>query len=110
NYKPLNGLASLDTLERHLATDESFIHVGGVSCLLIKDLNGSFRAAMMKPGAVYTVPRDVWHTTVTKPGVKIVIVERSGTNMENSELLKLDEEARKQAVEAILATGFGQFD
>lgn len=110
NYKPQNGLEKLEFLERHLETDESFFQMAGVACLLVREADGSFRATLMKPGALYTVPKNLWHTTITKPGVKLLLVERSGTNMENSELLNLDRETRKKAAEAVLATGFGQID
>ena len=106
NYKPGNAVENLETLERHRQSDETFMHVSGVCCLLYKNDEGGFGTVMMKSGSCYTVPKDVWHTTVTKPGAKMAIIERSGTNMTNSELLKLSQADFKAALAALKAAGF----
>jgi mannose-6-phosphate isomerase-like protein (cupin superfamily) len=106
NYKPANSIESLDCLEVHKETDEIFVHIDGSCCLLMRDADGSFHGAMMEPGSLYTVPQGVWHTTVTKPGVKMVIAEKSGTNMTNSELMKLDAAEQAAAAAAVRAAGF----
>jgi ureidoglycolate hydrolase len=106
NYKPGNAVENLEALERHRLTDETFMHVSGVCCLLYKNDDGSFGTVMMKSGSLYTVPRDVWHTTVTKPGAKMAIIERSGTDMSNSEMLKLAPGDLKAALAALKAAGF----
>jgi len=105
NYKPGNALENLEALERHRETDETFMHVAGACCLLYKNEDGRFGTTMMQPGSLYTVPRDVWHTTVTKPGAKMAIIERSGTNMSNSEMLKLEPAELKAAAAAVKAAG-----
>jgi len=106
NYKPANSFERLDTLELHKETDETFVHIAGDCCLLLRDGDGNFHGAMMSPGCLYTVPRGVWHATVTKPGVKMALVERSGTNMGNSEITKLEGSARAAAEEAVRKAGF----
>lgn len=106
NFKPANSIDSLDCLEVHKETDEIFVHIQGSCCLLMRDADGSFHGAMMEAGSLYKVPKGVWHTTVTKPGVKMVIAEKSGTNMTNSELMKLDPKEQAAAKEAVKAAGF----
>lgn len=107
NYKPQNSIGSFGVLERHLQTDESFVLVDGTCCLLVRRLDGSFGAALMKQGAMHTVPAGAWHATITKPGAKLAIIERSGTNMDNSEIMELEGQAKAAALKAIEAAGFG---
>lgn len=107
NYKPQNSIGSFGVLERHRDTDESFVLVAGTCCLLVERPDGSFGAALMKHGAMHTVPAGVWHATITKPGAKLAIIERSGTNMSNSEVMELDILPKAAALKAIEASGFG---
>ncbi len=106
NYKPANSIEGLDCLEVHKETDEIFVHIQGSCCLLMRDTDGTFHGAMMDAGSLYKVPQGVWHTTVTKPGVKMVIAEKSGTNMTNSEIMKLDAKEQAAAKAAVKAAGF----
>jgi oxalate decarboxylase/phosphoglucose isomerase-like protein (cupin superfamily) len=89
------SIEALDCLEVHKETDEIFVHIHGSCCLLMRDVDGSFHGAMMEAGSLYKVPRGVWHTTVTKPGAKMAIAEKSGTNMANSALMKLDQKEQE---------------
>lgn len=106
NYKPQNSLERFGALERHVETDESFVLVSGVCCLLIRRDDGTFGATIMKTGHLHTIPSGVWHATVTKPGAKLVIVERSGTGMSNSEVTELEGALKALALKAITAAGF----
>jgi len=106
NFKPANALENLDCLEVHRETDESFVHIEGACCLLVREEDGGFSGALMERGCLYTVPRGVWHATVTKPGAKMALIERSGTNMSNSEVLKLSAAEREAAAAAVGASGF----
>ena len=90
NYKPQNDLKSFDCLERHLETDELFVLLAGECCLIIGEQAAVgrpsvFQALLMAPHRVYTIAKGAWHTTVTKPGVKLILIEKSGTSMANSE-------------------------
>jgi len=106
NYKPQNGIDRLDNLELHEATDESFMLLDGHCCLLLRGADGAFQAGMMDRGRLYTVPAGIWHTTVTAPGVKLILVERSGTSMANSRVQELDDSARTAARTAVMEAGF----
>lgn len=96
NYKVANDITTLRTLERHNRTDESFVLLEG-SCTLLaydetKDGTDSLELVSMEPHIVYTLPQGAWHTTIMKPHTKMVLIERSGTSMDNSELLDLSDE------------------
>jgi hypothetical protein len=91
NYKPQNDLKGFDCLERHNETDELFVLLDGECCLVLGEKAGNghpaaFEGILMVPQRVYTIPRGAWHTTVTKPGVKLILIEKSGTSMANSEI------------------------
>lgn len=95
NYKVANDISTLKTLERHNKTDESFVLLEG-ACILVayddtKEGPEALALVQMEEHTVYTLPQGVWHTTIMKPYTKMVLIERSGTSMENSELLNLSD-------------------
>ena len=102
NYKVANDAAHFDEIERHRETDELFVLLSGSCALLSAWEEGRtlrFEATAMLPGAVYSIPKKLWHTTITKPDTKLVLVEDPRTGQANSDVRKLDalelEAARK---------------
>jgi mannose-6-phosphate isomerase-like protein (cupin superfamily) len=92
NYKPANDIENLDNLERHNGTDELFILLGGYCCLLFaNEENGklAFRKLPMQQGKVYAIPAGLWHNTVTRPGVKLALIENCASAQSNSDVVKL---------------------
>ncbi len=106
NFKPQNSFEALETLELHRKTDETFILLAGSCCILAGEKGGGFSAIMMEAGTTYTIPSGLWHTTVTAPGVSLVLVEASDTSMENSELWAMSEAELASARAALRAAGF----
>lgn len=94
NWKPENDISGLSCLERHNQTDELFVLLEG-ECTLVyaNEEKGelTFTAVPMEKGKVYNVTRSLWHNTVTKPGVKMILVEDPKTGMDNSDLRDLTE-------------------
>lgn len=45
----------------------------------------------MEPNRVYKIPKSQWHNTVTTKGTKLILIEKSDTSMENSDIQTLDE-------------------
>ena len=95
NYKPANDIANLDNLERHNGTDELFVLLEG-DCTLLSATEADeglvFERLPMVPGKVYASPAGLWHNTITRPGVKLVLIEDQGSAQSNSDILKLSEE------------------
>jgi ureidoglycolate hydrolase len=94
NWKPANDIANIDCLERHNETDELFILLAG-SCVLLsanEKAGGGLElaATKMKPERVYSIPRTLWHNTVTSKDVKLILVEDSSTGAKNSDVVQLD--------------------
>ncbi len=102
NYKVANDISTLKTLEKHNKTDESFVLLHG-SCTLIAydEKNEGAEYLNMAEGTVYTISSGVWHTTIMKPGTKMILIERSGTSMDNSELLDLPDHVIAEAKQKI---------
>jgi len=106
NYKTANDAAKFDEIELHRETDELFVLIDGVCILLEAVVDGGrlrFEAQRMKRGLVYVIPSSHWHTTITEPGVKLVLIEDPKTGSANSEVRKLadaDLEAAKAAIAA----------
>jgi hypothetical protein len=43
----------------------------------------------MERGRVYSIPAGLWHTTITRPGVKLALVEAPETGAANSDARRL---------------------
>lgn len=92
NYKPANDIANLDNLERHNGTDELFVLLDGECCLLYANETAEglcFQKLPMVQGKVYAIPAGLWHNTITRPGVKLVLIEDCASAQSNSDILKL---------------------
>jgi hypothetical protein len=98
NYKVANDIANIDCIERHNQTDELFVLIGG-SCTLVyaNETNGimEFSAVKMQVNKVYSIPKSLWHNTVTNPDTKMILIEDSSTSMKNSDVLTLNQEQIK---------------
>lgn len=98
NWKPANDITGIDCLERHNKTDELFVLTEG-ECTLIyanETKNGlEFGCVKMVPGKVFNIPATLWHNTITQKDTKMILIEDSNTSMENSDILKLDEDQIK---------------
>lgn len=105
NWKPENDIQYIDTLERHLLTDEVFILLDGKCTLLVIDENDSakfhFQYIPMEPYKVYCIPKGAWHNTITWPGVKLALIENRNTSVENSEFMLLSRAMREQIISAL---------
>lgn len=96
NYKPASDVCQMDRLERHLLTDELFVPLTEGSLIITKaqDAQTELQIMKMEVGCIYAVKQGAWHNAVMREGGKIVLVERPGTGMENSEFCQLSAEER----------------
>ena len=102
NYKPANDADLFTEIERHRESDELFLLLEG-SCVLLSALedNGClrFEALAMERGVLYVIPSLLWHTTITRPGARLALVEAPSTGAANSDVRALSaaelESARK---------------
>ena len=95
NWKPENDISGLTCIERHNKTDELFVLLDGECTLLFaNEVDGKlvFDAVTMEKNKVYNIERSLWHNTITKPGVKLVVIEAPDTSMDNSDIYDLSEE------------------
>ncbi len=88
NYKVANDISTLSALERHNLTDESFVLLEG-DCSLVAKIEDTIEVKKMKKNQLYTIDKGIWHTTIMVKGTKMVLIEKSNTSMENSELYQL---------------------
>jgi mannose-6-phosphate isomerase-like protein (cupin superfamily) len=95
NWKPANDITGLDCLERHNKSDELFVLVDGSCTLLYANEEGgklNIKAVPMEKGKLYTIPKTLWHNTVTKKGVKMFLIEDVSTGNANSDVRPLKPE------------------
>lgn len=105
NYKPMNDMDNFSCVERHHETDELFVLLKGSCILITAEESGeklNFNAVSMEKDRVYTIPKGLWHNTITQRDTKLILIEASNTGMENSQVLDLNSEAI-EAAKAIMA-------
>ena len=92
----------INTVERHVATDEVFVLLAGQVTLFVGD--GETRAErllpqVMEPLKLYNVKRNVWHTLVFSRDASVLIVENRDTGPHNTQFDALTPEQRLLIVE-----------
>ncbi len=89
----------IQTVDRHLCTDEAFILLQG-ECVLFTMGNGNMpeqaEAITMQPGSIYIVPQNVWHAHIMGLDTKLLIIENSGTADSNSQKVTLSQSLIKK--------------
>lgn len=103
NYKPASDVQFMDCLERHLLTDELFVPItaGSKIVSLALEEGAELRVQKMEVGRIYSVPQGLWHNAVMEPGGKIILIERPGTGVDNSEFRKLSSAERETLSELV---------
>lgn len=95
NYKKANDIEFINNLERHNKTDELFVLVEWKCTIVTAEEKGEdlfFKAETMASNTIYTIPKTLWHNTITDREAKLILIENSDTSMENSDIMELDNE------------------
>lgn len=94
NDTPKFHLENICEMQRHNTSDEVFVLLEGSFTLYVADGGdeeaGTVTAVQLEPGKMYNVRKGVWHTHVTGPGAKVVIVENADVSSENSDVIPVD--------------------
>lgn len=86
NYADRFDPANITTLERHNATDETFVLLCGEATLL---LGASAERIRMEPLKYYNVRAGVWHHIVVSRDARVLIGENADTSVDNSDYLDI---------------------
>ena len=86
NYAERFDAANLSTLERHNATDETFVLLSGEATLLI---GPKAEPVPLEPLKYYNVRAGVWHHINVTPGTRVLVAENADTSMANSDYFDL---------------------
>ncbi|MCJ7706442.1 MAG: hypothetical protein MUO38_02375 [Anaerolineales bacterium] len=93
----------IDSMERHIETDEVFVLLRGQGVLIIGG-NGAqvdgIQTQVMEPGEIYNVKRSAWHTILLSRDASVLIVENNDTGEHNSEYTSLLPEHRRSIQES----------
>ena len=87
--------ARIDRVERHPETDEVFVLMCGQGILFVGEGEKEaeeIQAQVMKPGIVYNVKPQTWHTVVLSREASVLIVENADTGEHNSQYARLSPE------------------
>ncbi|BCJ95914.1 hypothetical protein acsn021_34830 [Anaerocolumna cellulosilytica] len=87
-------IENINTMQRHLETDEVFILLEG-NCTLfsggMEEEISDITAVSMKPFHLYNVKQGVWHTHTLDRRGRVLIVENQNTSDSNSPICSLTE-------------------
>jgi glyoxylase-like metal-dependent hydrolase (beta-lactamase superfamily II) len=86
NYAERFDAGNLTTLERHNATDETFVLQTGEATLLI---GSKAEPVPMQPLKYYNVRAGVWHHIHVSPDARVLVAENADTSMANTDYLDL---------------------
>ncbi len=78
----------IDTMERHMETDEVFVLLNGRGVLLMggnEKKVDRVKPQVMECGKLYNVRRAVWHSILLSHDATILLVENRNTGKENTE-------------------------
>lgn len=87
NFLPRLQLECIADMQKHMETEECFILLGGKAVLFAadgKEKPQTIQGYPLEKDKIYTVPRGIWHASAMTPEAKILLVENSGTVVENS--------------------------
>ena len=88
----------IDSMERHIATDEVFVLVAGKGMLILGGNETQVtdpRTMEMKIGDIYNVKKNTWHTIVLSQNAKVILVENENTGKDNSHYHQLNHEQQE---------------
>lgn len=88
NYKDKFDEKNIAYLEKHTETDEVFVLLEGKATLLVGE---DMKKIPMSNGVIYNVRKNKWHNIILESDSKVLIVENSDTNADNTEYLYLDD-------------------
>lgn len=94
NDTPKFHLENICEMQRHNTSDEVFLLLKGSFTLYVADGGdeevGEITAVKLEPGKIYNIPKGVWHTHVTGPGSKVIVVENADVSSENSDVIPIN--------------------
>ena len=94
NETPKFYLENICDMQRHNTSDEVFVLLEGEFTLYIgdggDDTPGNITAVKLEPNKMYNVRKGVWHTHVTGPDSKVVIIENADVSPENSDYIQVN--------------------
>jgi len=99
----------IDSMERHIETDEVFVLLRGRGTLLLGGSGTKCEGVLSQPmeiGRIYNVKRFAWHTVLLSSDASVLLVENHDTDQHNSEYDRLSMEQRAKIMEMAKAEFF----
>jgi len=92
----------LDSVERHVETDEVFVLLKGQGLLFLGEGEPDveqLHPLVMEAGKIYNIKKNVWHTIVLSRDASVLIVENRDTGRHNSRYSPLQPAQRALVLE-----------
>ena len=99
----------IQSMERHMQTDEVFVLLHGRGLLIMGGNGGQVEGIHpqpMDPGKIYNVRCDAWHTILLSRDASILLVENRDTGTGNSEYTPLAAHQRQRILAIAREAGF----
>jgi len=101
-YKDALHPERIETVERHVETDEVFVLLAGECILFVGDGEPQVEQILpqvMEPLKIYNVKKNVWHTIIFGLDASMLIVENRDTGQHNTQFSPLKPEHRRLILE-----------
>lgn len=93
-YGEKQSLQAINSISRHVETDEVFVLLNGSCTLFVGgygDTPDFIESIDMEPLKIYNITKGTWHARALTPDTTILIVENRDTGAQNSESFELSE-------------------
>ena len=94
--------AKINSMERHMQTDEVFVLLAGRAALVLGGRDGVAAGLLVQPmeyGRLYNVRQAAWHTVLLSHDASILIVENKNTSKGNTEYCNLNAKQRQEIMD-----------
>jgi hypothetical protein len=107
NYEPNLAPDSINKIDVHYHTDETFLLMAGRAVLITAEIienNVKFEAINMKPRVLYNIPKGCWHNIALSTDAEISITEDANTHLSDFEfhfLSVVEQQELRKLIESV---------
>lgn len=107
NYDPSMAPDSIEKIDIHHCTDETFLLMEGHAVLIAAEINDNgpkFEVIKMKPKVLYNIPKGCWHNIAMSEDAEVLITEDANTHLYDYEFYHFnshEKEELKQLIKSV---------
>lgn len=104
NYDPSLAPDSIDKIDIHHKTDETFLLMDGQALLIAANINEGlpeFEVINMKPKVLYNIPKGCWHNIAMSKDAEVLITEDANTHLGDYEYYHFNSQEKEELKQLI---------